>query len=433
MLGLVVCCTVCAVAAVVGCIYPYVAFLTYVAFAIIKPSEMWFWSLGGVNLSAVVSVGLIIGWILQALGNWNLRSGWLPMLCLLAFWGWAWISWWHATETSLSPSLREFLPAGLSGQEERGLETILALGKIIFPCFIGATLLDTPRKVYGLFWMMVIAQGYICWEMNLAYVVDGYNRIHEEGLGGFDNNCMAVSLVATTVPAWLLALRSPRWWQKVLGVFLGLLHLHTVLLSFSRGGMMALAVSLCLAFLAIPGGWRKCVLLSLLIVFAVRFAGPEVRDRFLSIFEERDRLDASAKSRLELWRDCMDVISKCPFCGIGLENWPAIAPAYGWPEGKEAHTLWLQVGAECGLPGLAFLLGYYVSVGWRLYRHTYAGFQLQTVRDGVLAGLAGFMVAAQFVSIELLETPYYLALCGVGALRFVPKLPWLSENAHALT
>ena len=35
----------------------------------------------------------------------------------------------------------------------------------------------------------------------------------------------------------------------------------------------------------------------------------------------------------------------------------------------------------------------------------------------VIAALTGFCVAAQFVSLEALEIPYYVALLGAGALK----------------
>jgi len=45
-----------------------------------------------------------------------------------------------------------------------------------------------------------------------------------------------------------------------------------------------------------------------------------------------------------------------PVLGVGPDHWPLIAARYGWPAGKEAHSLWLQIGAEMGFPGIALLL-----------------------------------------------------------------------------
>jgi hypothetical protein len=41
----------------------------------------------------------------------------------------------------------------------------------------------------------------------------------------------------------------------------------------------------------------------------------------------------------------------------------------------------------------------------------------------VIASLAGFVVAAQFVSLDLLEHPYYITLIGAGLLKLASQAP----------
>jgi hypothetical protein len=49
-----------------------------------------------------------------------------------------------------------------------------------------------------------------------------------------------------------------------------------------------------------------------------------------------------------------------------------------------------------------------------------------------VAGLAGFLVSAQFVSLEALEIPYYVALLGMGALKLASD-PLLAADAEPMT
>jgi hypothetical protein len=44
----------------------------------------------------------------------------------------------------------------------------------------------------------------------------------------------------------------------------------------------------------------------------------------------------------------------------------------------------------------------------------------------VIASLAGFAVAAQFVSLEGLEVPYYIVLIGAGALKLASEPSFLT-------
>ena len=48
---------------------PYVGLLIYVCFAIIKPEAMWHWNVPIGNYSRIVAIGLLLGWLLNGMGN----------------------------------------------------------------------------------------------------------------------------------------------------------------------------------------------------------------------------------------------------------------------------------------------------------------------------------------------------------------------------
>src|SRR5262249_48091813 len=106
---------------------------------------------------------------------------------------------------------------------------------------------------------------------------------------------------------------------------------------------------------------------------------------------------------------------------------------YGFPLGKHAHTLWLTIGAEFGLPGLALLVAFYgltVVRVWPMARdrlpvpHPW----LNDAARMVICALGGFVVSAMFVSLTGLETPYYVALIGIGALKLASTAAPESET-----
>ena len=50
----------------------------------------------------------------------------------------------------------------------------------------------------------------------------------------------------------------------------------------------------------------------------------------------------------------------------------------------------------------------------------------------VIVSLCGFAVSAQFVSLELLETPYYIALAGAGVLMLSDRsLPPVQDSGSS--
>src|SRR5262249_55206075 len=145
--------------------------------------------------------------------------------------------------------------------------------------------------------------------------------------------------------------------------------------SNSRGGMLSLTITGILAFLLIPKRPRDYLLFALVVALSLRLAGPEVRERFGMTFASKDDRDASAQSRLDYWAACWDSIQKRPLLGVGPHHWPLVIGEYGLPSGKEAHTLWLQIGAELGLPGVLCLLSFYglcIARLWPLAREQIA-------------------------------------------------------------
>jgi O-antigen ligase len=296
-----------------------------------------------------------------------------------------------------------------------------ALTKILLPFLVGITTIDSMARLKQLAWVIVLSQGYVAYELNMAYF-GGFNRVWEIGFGGMDNNCVAVSMDSCIGLAFFLGLSAERWWQKGLALVCALLMAHVVLLSFSRGGMLALILMTAVAFLLIPKTAKHYAIFLVVVLVGVRLAGAEVQARFMTVFAKDEERDFSAKSREELWRDCLDCTARHPVFGVGPNNWGQVAPQYGWPLGKEAHTLWLQLAAEMGVPGLLFLVLFYGLCVARLWRYTR---QATPVPDPwvrhfarmVIASIVGFVVSAQFVNLPGLEAPYYIVLVGASALK----------------
>src|SRR5207237_152774 len=94
---------------------------------------------------------------------------------------------------------------------------------------------------------------------------------------------------------------------------------------------------------------------------------------------------------------------------------------YGLPV-MAAHSTWLQIGAELGIPGLFTLLGFYLLCIRRLWPYTRKTCPVEdpwarALARMVIASLVGFLVSAQFVTVDGVELPYYIVLVGAGVLK----------------
>jgi len=255
-----------------------------------------------------------------------------------------------------------------------------------------------------------------------SWYFSGYNYLWHIGFGGVDNNSAAIGLVTALGVAFFLFLHEEETWKKALiaacAAFMG----HAILFSFSRGAMLACVVFAGVSFFIIKKTTTHYMMFVGGLLAAVVLAGPEVRDRFFDTFSENDGVrEASAQSRLDLWKDCASLLMENPIMGCGPDHWPLHAHEYGWPAGKEAHSLWVQTTVELGVPGIMMFLGFYLVTIFR----SWLLLQRMKKTDDVwftdaarmtIASLIGFIVAAQFVSLEALEIPYYVALLGAGSL-----------------
>lgn len=383
---------------------PFYGLLAYVCLAIVRPEWLWHWVAVPENHSRIVAIAMCVGWAAQNFGGWRLGRGKAATLAFAGFWCWAALS------------------AGLAAQNQaKAFWYVEVLGKVLVPFLVGVTTIRTVRQVRILAWTIVLSLGYVAYDLNLSYY-GGYNRLYAEGFGAMDNNCVAIALVTGTGLSVFLGLSVRRWREKCLAFLAASLMMNAIFFSYSRGGMLALVLMAIAGFFLVPKRPSHYFAFFVIVAIGYRLMGGGAVARFVTAFANREDRDRSAQSRVEMWRDCWDVMLRHPVLGCGPENWGDIAPQYGWPQGRYAHSLWVQTGAETGFPGLALLAGFYGATllgAWRLIRRPPPLLDpfLQNMARAVLASLSGFAVAAQFVSLWGLEVPYYVALLGAATLK----------------
>jgi probable O-glycosylation ligase (exosortase A-associated) len=392
--------------AAVSLFNPYVGLLIYVCFAILRPADLWSYSVEPGNYSRIVALGLLAGWVGRGLGNWRLGRARGIVLAGIGFLAWA-----------------AFASFGVE-EPEIAWDYVEIVAKIILPVVVGITIIDSVAKLKLLVWVIVLSQGFLALEFNLAYF-GGYNRLYFLGFGSLDNNGVGIALDTCIGMAFFLALYAERWWQKALAAGIMGLMVHAVLFSFSRGSMLGLVVVGVVAFRLIRKQLIHYVAFALAVAAALYLAGKEVRERFETSFSSQEERDESASSRLRLWSGCWDTVTSNPLTGVGPNHWPLTAPKYGFYRGKQAHTTLLRVAAETGFPGVFFLILFYAICVLRLWPLARGKVPVQDpwtryLACMVIASLTGFLASSQFVSLEHLEIPYYAVMIGAVLLKLQP-------------
>jgi probable O-glycosylation ligase (exosortase A-associated) len=386
---------------------PFYGLLVYVAFAILRPEYLWPWSVPHGSYSRIVAAALLAGWAWHGFGNWSFGAARPFAVALIGYWSWIVVS------------------AIVAENQAVAWRYVELHSKILLPVFVGLTLIESVEQVRQLAWVLVGSLGFLAWEANLDHLRGGF-RIRTEGFAAMDNNCFCIAMAAGAGLAFFLGLHERAWWKRLVCMALAAMMVHVTMFGNSRGGMLGIVATALVTVLLVPKRPLELSLIGLATIVGLRLAGPQVWERFSTIFAAGEARDASARSRLELWADCWDVMRNHPWTGIGPDHWPLVASQYGWPPGKEAHSLWFNAGAELGFPGLLLLVLLYGSVIWQSWRtHALRDDDEQDAHERwfpdcgqmVTAALAGFAVSASFVSLDALEAPYYIALLGGGTLK----------------
>jgi hypothetical protein len=203
-----------------------------------------------------------------------------------------------------------------------------------------------------------------------------------------DPNDLAQTLVAA-LPLVFLAWRRRSLFRNVLFVLLpAAAMLWAVVLTRSRGGLIALAALLWFTFALRAGPrWAR----------TLRGAGFAGLFLGLVLFFRLGGADESAMGRLEAWSEGLQMLKYSPIWGIGFGSFADV-------HGLVAHNSFVHCYAETGLVGYCAWLGAIVACFWYLERisvietDSEAPFELARWAKALGLSLAAFLAGALFLS-----------------------------------
>src|SRR5579859_111527 len=222
---------------------------------------------------------------------------------------------------------------------------------------------------------------------------EGFMRIG--GTVGSPNFAAAYLSISLTCAASVLFTNLGRLYKWLATAVLGLGSI-ALILTFSRGGWLALALSLTLLCLVT---WRRRGLslkapITVLVLLALLYVP------FHSLVGARlfgdDR--GSAESRIPLMNLAFRIIEDHPLLGVGANNFTVAMGPYLTSEFRQAflfavHNKYLLVLAETGIGGLIGFLAFFAGTmrkGWQCWN--FQDRLLSPLALGFAAGIAGHMV-----------------------------------------
>jgi O-antigen ligase len=268
---------------------------------------------------------------------------------------------------------------------------------------------------------------------HLNSVVYGY-RLTGAGL---DPNELAAALVAGVTLSGALFISARKSPGLRLAVATALAFcLAGIFLTVSRGGMVALAITL-VAAIVLSGRWRLPTVAATVLIAATAFvyfgaiASPQARERIGALTQGESRVP---DGRITIWKVGWRMVEAQPIAGVGAGNFPTSAKDYLLQPGvltrsdqiliakpQPAHNTYLGILAELGVVGLALFLtvvGFSVAACLRAAHR----FRIQGDRSsealarGFAIALVGTLAADFFISQELSKQLWLLLGFGPALL-----------------
>lgn len=309
----------------VGCLAydPFLGVAVYYLFAVLRPQAIWEWALAPYQLHEVsYSFYVALATILAAVGR-SLKllappSGEEPKPQALVFTG---------THLALLSFTVAILISYVTAVDQQVAEQALVeYLKIFVMVAVSSVLIYKLQHLWILLIVASLSLGYLAYEVNFQYLQYRRITIATAGYGGMDSNGAGLML-AMGVPLCLSVWEgSRRWWRWVFAAFIPVL-VHAVLMSYSRGAMVALLLASPLFFLrSREKGYLALAYLGLAMLMPL-MAGAEIQRRFFSI--EQYQKDRSAASRLQSWGAALEIAKDHPLFGVGLRNANLHSYAFG--------------------------------------------------------------------------------------------------------
>ncbi|NOY71924.1 MAG: O-antigen ligase family protein [Gammaproteobacteria bacterium] len=279
------------------------------------------------------------------------------------------------------------------------LDTSIEILKLALIYFMIVTIIDSEKKFKIACWTLVVLMTVVAAMGILQFYgidITGYGMLWASdrqawqirGAGNFDNpNDLAYSVALMLPFALMLALKS-KILGKILGVTLLAIAIYCIFLTQSRGGLLAMTLSVAAFIYFITEGakLKRFYLIvggiGVITVFFIKTGG--YRD------------DESAMGRVEAWVAGWDMLKSHPLFGVGKDQFLEY-------HSKDAHNSFVRAGAEIGIVGLYAWIGLlYFSYQSLLYTSFQKGME-----KFKLYGIANLAFIFSFISASLLSSRTY--------------------------
>ena len=332
-------------------------------------------------------------------------------------------------------------------------DVIIGLAKLWIITFCLVNTVRTPAELRFLIigWLAIYAlypvrgaffNQYVCHCTEFGRVA--WNFVFEN-----PNDLAALSLIPLGLAGGVATVERTKWfrWAGLAGVgVLGLL----VMLTQSRGALLALGASGVLLFMTSRRKTRDFAMLVLLFGIAAVFAPKDVWTRLAGLSNASVQggmvgvdKEGSAEARWTLWKIAGATARDNPLLGVGPGMMPHTSRLatmrdnlnYTVRGDRDTHSTYLRIAAETGFPGVVLYIATWLAVFWRV---RVARRTVRATRHGdyqvllfLELGMFAFMVASLFGTYGALSFTYLSMGVAWLTAEILQKETWYGTAAPA--
>ena len=378
-------------------INPYFGILMWNWVAVFNPHRLTYGFAYNFPVAYVVALPTIAGMLFTRKMNRKILTG--ESVLLLLSWIWFAITIGYA---STVPLFSQHIAAG---------ETqLIRVSKVLLVIFLTILLVTTRERLRNLYLVLALSIGVLAIKGAMFGLrTGGENRVWgppDSFLA--DNNDLALATNMTLPILFFLAAEEKRRWLRLVlrGAFV--CGVFSVLLSYSRGGLLGLVVVLTALILTSRHKLLTAGFAAICALLVFSYAPGKWMERMGSFYH--GEIDASARGRLNAWEFAFVLTQHYPLTGGGFETFtPDLFERYT-PDLSYAgpHSIYFQTLGEQGYVGLGLFLGLLGSCWlslWKLSRQAKRIASLRWVR--VYAYMLGCSLLAYMVSGAFLPRAYF--------------------------
>jgi probable O-glycosylation ligase (exosortase A-associated) len=241
-------------------------------------------------------------------------------------------------------------------------------GKVLIMVLVTLMLVKDKERMQWLVWVIVVSIGFWGFKGGLFTALHGGNyHVYGPPRSFFSNNNDTALVLCMVLPLmrYLQLQTAQKYLRRGMGVAM-LLTGIAVLGTYSRGGLITLAVVSAALFLKSRGRIAIGLVLVALLVTAYQFMPAQWIERMGTI-QDASSVE-TAQTRIQSWEFAANVAIHHPAFGGGFNVYQnAEAWAQYAPEGavrRAVHSIYFRVLGEHGFPGLILFLAL-LYVSWR--------------------------------------------------------------------